>query len=65
MPRFGTPQGYLSNAFRFENPDSSAGPSSPRYAAIYDIVTATARRTMRRCANHGRRWRSAGRRTRT
>jgi len=60
-----TVPGYLSNAFRFENPGSSAGRSSPRYATIYDIVTASVRRTMRRCATHGRRWRSAGRRTRT
>jgi hypothetical protein len=34
-----TVPGYLADAFRFENPDASAGQSSPRYATIYDIVT--------------------------
>ncbi len=34
-----TVPGYLANAFRFENPDASAGQNSPRYATIYDIVT--------------------------
>jgi len=34
-----TVPGYLANAFRFENPDASAEPNSPRYATIYDIVT--------------------------
>jgi hypothetical protein len=34
-----TVPGYLADAFRFENPDASPGPDSPRYATIYDIVT--------------------------
>jgi len=34
-----TVPGYLANAFRFENPDASAEPNSPRYVTIYDIVT--------------------------
>src|SRR4029077_18122967 len=34
-----TVPGYLVDAFRFENPDASAGPNSPRYATIYDIVS--------------------------
>src|SRR5260370_3926626 len=34
-----TVPGYLADAFRFENPDASAGQNCPRYATIYDIVT--------------------------
>src|SRR6266852_9868200 len=34
-----TVPGYLADAFRFENPDASPGPDSPRYATTYDIVT--------------------------
>src|SRR5260370_40542371 len=33
-----TVPGYLADAFRFENPDASPGPASPRYATIYDIA---------------------------
>ena len=34
-----TVPGYLANAFRFENPDATAGQDRPRFATIYDIVT--------------------------
>jgi hypothetical protein len=34
-----TVPGYLADAFRFENPDASAGQNHARYATIYDIVT--------------------------
>jgi hypothetical protein len=32
--------GLLANAFRFENPNAAGTPADPRYAAIYDIVSA-------------------------
>jgi predicted dinucleotide-binding enzyme len=35
-----TVPGYLANDIRFENPDASGEGSSPRYATIYDIVSA-------------------------
>jgi len=32
--------GLIANAFRFENPNAAGTPTDPRYAAIYDIVSA-------------------------
>lgn len=34
-----TVPGYLASDVRFENPDASGEPNSPRYATIYDIVS--------------------------
>jgi hypothetical protein len=35
-----TVAGYLANDIHFENPGASGQPNSPRYATIYDIVSA-------------------------